>query len=212
MSAHHDHAHPVHRPQPATPSREATTRRPPWQPAVASGHVDSLGQEGLLELQRSAGNAATAGLVAQREEVADVVSGGGQPLPAQVRHEMETRMGHDFSDVRVHHDAAADASATAMRARAYTVGTNIVFQRDAFNPTSFAGRKLIAHELTHVVQQRHGPVSGTDIGGGVKVSDPADRFEREAEATAHEVMSQPLPEVAVQRERLEEEEDVDVGP
>ena len=104
---------------------------------------------------------------------------------------MEGRFGQDFGDVRVHNDGAAHESAKSVNAQAYTVGSNIVFQRDKYDPASDAGKHMIAHELTHVVQQRNGPVDGTDAGGGVKVSDPSDRFERDAVANADRVMSAP---------------------
>ena len=106
---------------------------------------------------------------------------------------MESRLGHDFSDVRVHDDSAAAASATAVNAHAYTVGSNVVFQRDKYDPSSTEGRTTLAHELTHVVQQRSGPVDGSSAPGGIKVSDPSDRFEREAAANADRVMATPAP-------------------
>ena len=84
-------------------------------------------------------------------------------------------------------------SAQSVNAHAYTVGSNVVFQRDKYDPGSDAGRTMLAHELTHVVQQRSGPVDGTPTGGGIKVSDPSDRFEREAAANAERVMSAPAP-------------------
>jgi hypothetical protein len=71
-----------------------------------------------------------------------------------------------------------------------------VFQRDRYDPASEQGRVTLAHELTHVVQQRSGPVDGTDAGGGIKVSDPSDRFEREAVANSERVMSGPVPVTA----------------
>ena len=124
-------------------------------------------------------------------------------------------MGHDFSDVRVHDDSSAAQSAQAVNAHAYTVGSNIVFQRDQYDPSSEAGKTTLAHELTHVVQQRSGPVEGTSAPGGIKVSDPSDRFEREASANADRVMSSPAPVQtlsasgpAVQREAAEEEEEL----
>ena len=85
-----------------------------------------------------------------------------------------------------------------MNAHAYTSGNDIVFQRDAFDPGSERGRHTLAHELVHVMQQRSGPVDGTPAAGGVSLSHPDDRFEREAEATAG---------AAIQREVLPEEED-----
>ena len=115
---------------------------------------------------------------------AKVGGGGGSPLEPEVRGDMEARLGADFGDVRVHTVAAAHDSAQAVNAHAYTVGSHVVFQRDAYDPGSHQGRTTLAHELTHVVQQRSGPVDGTEAGGGVRVSDPADRFEQEAAATA----------------------------
>ena len=111
-----------------------------------------------------------------------------RPSHSDTRADMETRLGHDFSDVRVHTDGAAHESAKSVQARAYTVGSNIVFQRDAYDPTSTAGRTTLAHELTHVVQQRQGPVDGTPTAGGIQVSHPSDRFEREAVANAERAM------------------------
>ncbi len=175
--------------------------------AVGAGRFGVLGAEELLQLQRSAGNAGVTGMIEeQRSPVLDVVSGGGRPLEPEVRADMEARLGHDFSDVRVHDDGAAHASAQAVQAHAYTVGSNVVFQRDAYDPSSTAGRTTLAHELTHVVQQRQGDVDGTSVGGGIKVSDPSDRFEREASATAERAMAMPAAPVQRQAEEEPEEE------
>lgn len=181
--------------------------------AAAAGRMDALGAADILGLQRSIGNAGVASMLEEdRSPVHDVVSSAGRPLDPDVRVDMEARMGHDFSDVRVHDDSAAAASASAVNAHAYTVGSNIVFQRDQYDPSSTAGRTTLAHELTHVVQQRSGPVDGTSAPGGIKVSDPSDRFEREAAANADQVMSAAAPVQAlspsgpaVQRQEEEEE-------
>lgn len=169
--------------------------------AAAAGRTDVLGPAGMLGLQRAVGNAGASTLVEEeRSPVHDVVgSGGGSPLDTETRTDMETRFGHDFGDVRVHTDGAAHDSAKSVNAQAYTVGSNIVFQRDKYDPGSDSGKHMLAHELTHVVQQRSGPVDGTDTGGGVKVSDPSDRFEREAVANADRLMSAPAPAAGVQR-------------
>jgi len=165
--------------------------------AAAAGRPDVLGAEGLLGLQRAAGNAAVIGMVEERSPVLDVVSsGGGQPLDTETRADMEGRLGHDFGDVRVHTDSRASDSAKAVNAHAYTVGSNVVFQRDAYDPGSDAGKHMLAHELTHVVQQRQGPVDGTSTGSGIAVSDPSDRFERDAVANADRAMSAPAPVTA----------------
>ena len=161
--------------------------------AAAAGRTDVLGPAGLLGLQRAVGNAGVAGVVEEdRSPVLDVVgSGGGAPLDEDTRTDMESRLGHDFGDVRVHSDSRAHDSAQAVNAHAYTVGSNIVFQRDKYDPSSSDGRTMLAHELTHVVQQRSGPVEGTPTGGGIQVSDPSDRFEREAAANAERAISAP---------------------
>jgi Domain of unknown function (DUF4157) len=182
--------------------------------AAAAGRTDVLGPAGLLGLQRAVGNAGVAGLVEEeRSPVLDVVgSGGGSPLDVDTRTDMESRLGHDFGDVRVHNDSRAHDSATAVNAHAYTVGSNVVFQRDKYDPSSTEGKTMLAHELTHVVQQRSGPVDGTPTGGGVQVSDPSDRFETEAAANAERAMSAPGAQTtvspagpAVQREAAPEE-------
>ncbi len=83
-------------------------------------------------------------------------AGAGHSLEPRVRRDMENNLGHDFSSVRVHADASAAHSASAIGAMAYTVGRDIVFGSGQYMPETLAGRKLIAHELTHVVQQRKG--------------------------------------------------------
>src|SRR5207302_209876 len=135
------------------------------------GRTDVLGASGLLGLQRAVGNSGVGSVVEEeRSPVHDVVSsGGGSALDPSTQTDMESRFGQDFGDVRVHTDGAADASARSVNAHAYTVGSNIVFQRDQYDPSSDSGRHMLAHELTHVVQQRSGPVDGTDAGGGVRV-------------------------------------------
>ena len=185
--------------------------------AAAAGRTDVLGPAGMLGLQRAVGNSAVAGVAEEeRSPVLDVVgSGGGAPLDKDTRRDMESRLGHDFGEVRVHTDSGAHESAKAVNAHAYTVGSNIVFQRDKYDPSSTDGRTMLAHELTHVVQQRSGPVDGTPAGGGIQVSDPSDRFEREAVSNAERAMSAPAPVAAspsgpaVQRQADEEEQPED---
>lgn len=85
-----------------------------------------------------------------------VLASPGHALDSAVRHDMERRFGHDFSRVRVHSGAAAEQSAEELDANAYAAGDHIVFGAGRFNPTTESGRRLLAHELTHVVQQRGG--------------------------------------------------------
>ena len=184
--------------------------------AAATGRSDVLDGAGILGLQRAVGNAGVGAMLEEeRSPVHDVVnSGGGSPLAPDVQEEMQGRLGHDFSDVRVHNDSKAHESAQSVNAHAYTVGSNVVFQRDKYDPGSAAGKTMLAHELTHVVQQRSGPVDGSSAGGGLKVRDPSLRVEREASANAAKAMAGPAPaataqlsasSAAVQRHEAEEE-------
>lgn len=81
------------------------------------------------------------------------LKGGGQPLPESERAFFEPRFAQDFSKVRVHTGREAAESAQALNAIAYTVGSNIVFGANAYGPEILEGRRLLAHELSHVVQQ-----------------------------------------------------------
>ncbi|MEU9701465.1 DUF4157 domain-containing protein [Streptomyces sp. NPDC047981] len=152
-------------------------------------HGDGCGHDAppVAAVQRSAALAAHA---VQRSAVHDVLRKPGRPLDDITRTDMESRLGADFSDVRIHTDGAAKASAAEVGARAYTSGSHIVIGEGG------GDAHTLAHELTHVIQQRQGPVSGTDNGSGLKVSDPSDRFERAAEANARAVMSRPAPEAS----------------
>lgn len=84
--------------------------------------------------------------------------GAGTPLPADLRAALEAAFGADLSGVRVHTNSAVAAAQADSSARAFTAGEDIFFRSGAYNPSSAEGRQLIAHELTHVVQQRGGAV------------------------------------------------------
>jgi hypothetical protein len=193
------------RPRIAGPSTRTTEHdlSPAEQKAVreaAGAPVGALHSSTVIGLQRTAGNTAVTALLQRsltsveeeeaRSPVLDVVGKGqGQALDDGLRDEMETRFGDDFSDVRIHNNAEASRSAAAVSARAYTVGSEIVLGADAPDLASEQGKRTLAHELTHVIQQRQGPVDGTPTGNGISVSDPSDRFERAAEANADRVMA-----------------------
>src|SRR5438067_4793082 len=107
---------------------------------------------GPLRIQRVSGR--SNGQIDEAPASIDIaLASSGKPLQPALRQDMEHRFGHDFSQVRGHTDAVAAQSARAVNAHAYTVGHNIVFGSDAFSPGTPRGRRLIAHELTHVVQQ-----------------------------------------------------------
>jgi len=88
--------------------------------------------------------------------VHDVLRGPGRSMDPSTRSFMESRFGYDFGGVRIYHDASAAASARAVSANAYTVGEKIVFNQGKYTPDSHSGRRLLAHELAHVVQQDGG--------------------------------------------------------
>lgn len=118
----------------------------------------------------------------------DVLGSSGQPLDAGTRAFMESRFGHDFSQVRVHTDAQAAESAWAVNALAYTVGRDVVFGIGQYLPQTSRGRHLLAHELTHVLQQ--GQVDSAGISPhALSISNPADPAEQEADTIAHRVVN-----------------------
>lgn len=82
-----------------------------------------------------------------------VLASHGTPLEKTLQADMSQRFGHDFSQVRVHSDGAAEQSAREMNARAYAIGSNVVFGQGQFSPHTESGRRLLAHELTHTIQQ-----------------------------------------------------------
>jgi len=112
--------------------------------------------------------------------VRHVLESSGQPLSTEARDSMELRFGHDFSHVRVHSDARAGESARAVNALAFTVGSNIVFAPGEYQPSSHDGQRLLAHELTHVVQQR----GATGSLSALSIADSGSQAEREADSVA----------------------------
>ncbi len=116
------------------------------------------------------------------------------PLPADARRDMGAAFGFDFGRVRVHADGEAAAAAQQAGARAFTLGSDVVFGRDAFAPASPEGRRLLAHELAHVVQQARAPVPAGQK--AEHVSRPSDPAEVEARRAADAVARGERPVVA----------------
>jgi hypothetical protein len=117
--------------------------------------------------------------------VHEALRSGGQPLDAETRTFMEPRFGHDFSKVRVHADARAAESAEAVNSLAYAVGHDIVFGANQYAPGSAPGRHLLAHELTHTLQQS---ASAGAVRTRLRIGAPDDVQEREAERQAAQVL------------------------
>jgi len=172
--------------------------------AIANSAVGRL-LSGRAPLQRKGGDAAGGTVDDDVAARIDGRRGGGQALDAGAGERLGAAFQHDFSDVRVHTDAEADRLNGDVHAEAFTAGRDIFFRAGAYNPGSAAGQRLLAHELTHVVQQR----GASAAPGAMRVSDPADASEREADAMADEVMTSPsrgASGVARQAEVPEEEE------
>jgi hypothetical protein len=178
-------APPVVRPSPFTPVLRRT--------CACGGAVGPTGECESCRRKRLQRQAASAGPAVAPPVVHDVLRSTGAPLDAGTRSEMEPRFGHSFADVRVHADARAGESARAVGAHAYAVGRDVVFGAGRYAPGSAEGRRLIAHELAHVVQQRASASASLqprlEIGA---VDDPA---EREAEGAAAAVLSGGRPAV-----------------
>jgi Domain of unknown function (DUF4157) len=114
--------------------------------------------------------------------VHEVLRSHGEPLDSGTRTAMETHFGHDFSQVRVHSDAAAVASAEAINARAYTVGSHVAFAAGQYQPHTPSGRHLLQHELAHSIQQAG--VSVSAAGAPLEIGSASDPLEAEADRMA----------------------------
>ncbi|HWU07621.1 MAG TPA: DUF4157 domain-containing protein, partial [Streptomyces sp.] len=132
-------------------------------------------------------------------EPKDIVSGAGQPLDLSVRRELEEQLGHDFGRVRLHTGQDAGALTEMLGADAVAVGQDIFFREGAYRPGTQDGRRLLAHELLHTVQNPHGLGTlraGRDLGG---VSLPHQAMEREAESAAREAVRDGEPAARVEK-------------
>src|SRR5499427_337231 len=177
----------------------------------------------LLQLQRQYGNRyvqrvvtlarATEGegdVMPDVERAIESSRGGGHSLDSGIQAQMGHALGADFGGVRVHTDAGADGLNRSLSAKAFTTGSDIYFRQGEYNPGSSSGRSLLAHELTHVVQQNPDKVQtkSSDDGspGGcicgasptsgpqmkLSVSQPGDVYEQEADRMAGAVMQREL--------------------
>lgn len=139
--------------------------------AARPSGVASASPPGQLTVQLSAPSAASASgrssaasLSPEFEDrVRAVTRGPGQPLPTGLQQSLENAMGTDLGDVRIHTDSAAVAASRALNARAFTVGNHVVFGAGQYQPDTDRGRHLLAHELTHVLQQRAAGAGGEMI-------------------------------------------------
>lgn len=197
-----------------TDEKQNKAAKPPAKDAP-NKLADGGSSASLAGLQRQVGNAAVQRLLAQRSDVGPAQlddettqrinsqRGGGQTLDAGVQSSLGAAMGYDFSGVHIHTSPEANQLNRQLNAKAFTTGEDVFFQADAYQPHTSAGQELIAHELTHVVQQGTGQVGG---GSGMVVNAPNDRFEQEANAVAKTAIS-PGVQAQVQRQAEDEEDE-----
>jgi hypothetical protein len=180
------HSRPVSKPS-ITPARSALLQR-----ACACGELPGAGgkcdacdkKNKKNTLQRASNGGAQPASVPP--SVNQVLSSPGRPLDNSTRSFMESRFGHDFGSVRIHDDPLAAESARAVNASAYTIGQHIAFADGQYQPSSPAGAALLAHELTHTVQQeglQHSPAGTSPV-----ISSENDSSEQEAASVAAAVM------------------------
>jgi len=186
---------------------------------AASHNQESQSSSGetaaLTAFQQQVGNRAVQRLLAQRsgdgpfdldDETANRINrerGGGQSLDSNVQARMSDATGQDFSGVRVHTGSESHALNESLSAKAFTTGHDIFFREGAYDPGSSSGQELLAHELTHVVQQSSGRVGGG--GGRMTVNAPGDAYEQEADSVAQTVTS-PAAAPSLQRQESSDDE------
>lgn len=179
----------------------------------------------LRRLQQTIGNQTVQRLLAQRsghgatmldDETAAAIDrerGSGTSVHPAIASRAGAVMGAEFDDVAIHTDASADALSRQLGATAFATGKDIFFRQGAYDPGSSEGQHLIAHELTHVVQQGGTPAP---VQGQMAVNDPDDDFEAEADTVADQVMvvqrqeeeEEELVQMQVQKQEVEEEEEL----
>jgi hypothetical protein len=178
---------------------EITLFQPPKTPALTRTIGSILQRQACetCEQKRKSGDIALQRFPTARGEskaqgrtpiiVDEVLNTSGQPLDAFTRGVLEPRFGHDFSRVRVHTDSRAAESALQVNALAYTVGQHIIFGSGQYGPASQSGKRLLAHELAHVVQQSG---QSQKLGQELRIDRPDSRQEAEAERLSGSLAAQ----------------------
>jgi len=180
MSRHDDERHDLieaEREQLAEPTAEPAA---PASPALSV--ASNVGNRAFGQLiGRTPGDGIMPGGVVHPDVASTIATtnGSGHTLEADTRERLAPRVGDPLSDVRVHTDPTADALARSVSARAFTTGSDVYFAAGEYRPGTPDGDSLLAHELTHVAQQRGAPSSGP-----LTVSEPGDAMETEADAVA----------------------------
>lgn len=174
---------------------------PSVQPPVDDSHIDHADTQPPLETANPGQIQHEEELTVQRSAIhplqkkddalgkrIQAAKGTGYSLEGDTQHALERGLGADLSGVHIHTDSEAHALARSVDAIAFTTGTDIFFSSGTYNPSTFEGKYLLAHEATHVVQQATGSVAGTPTDGGVSISNPNDSFERAADTSAQNIL------------------------
>jgi hypothetical protein len=179
-------------------SYERERRESPAEPAapvVVARQAAPMRPAGVApELPSSA---ADTGAQAARQRAADPLGplgqsrAAGQPVPGEVRRELEPQLGADLGRARLHTDGAAAHAANAFAADAFTVGENVYFGAGRLSLADRAGRKLLAHELSHVAQAQQGRLGGAAAHSPAHVTEPDEPVEKEADAAASQFVGEP---------------------
>ncbi len=201
------------------PKQEEPLQHEPVSPPTREQLAGPLTPDTLNRLHQTVGNAAVQRMLAQRsgsgpteldDQTASAITsrlGQGSALDTQMSNKAGAAMGTDFGGVNVHTGTDADQLSRQLGAKAFTVGSDIFFRDGAYSPHTHDGQHLLAHELTHVVQQGG---SATGVQGKMSVNDPQDQYEVEANSVADQVMNQPddaaLEGTQMQLQMQEEEE------
>jgi len=162
---------------------QARVEPPAPSPAeTAEGVASTVGNRAFGQLiGRAPGDGIAPGGVVHPDVASTIATnnGSGHTLDDTTRERLSPHVGDKLNDVRVHTDATADTLARSVSARAFTTGTDVYFAKGEYRPGTTDGDSLLAHELTHVTQQR-----GASSGGELKVSKPGEAMETEADAVA----------------------------
>lgn len=156
---------------------------PARSPSPAESAASTVGNHAFGQLiGRAPGDGIMPGGVVHPDIASTIATtnGSGHKLDPAARERLAPHLGDDLSDVRVHTDTTADSLARSVSARAFTTGTDVYFASGEYRPGTSDGDSLLAHELTHVTQQRGAPASGP-----LTVSEPGDAMETEADSVAH---------------------------
>lgn len=159
---------------------ESAAEQPAPPEAALTRLASDIGNQSFTETiaREGSGIAPTGTVTPDVQDAINSSRGSGSSLDAGVQSKFADTLG-DLSDVKVHTDDQADQLNRSVSARAFATGTDVYFSKGEYNPGSAEGDKLLAHELTHVVQQR-----GATTSGPLQVSNPGDAMEREADEVA----------------------------